>query len=67
MELRMRIEEFLRKNGKKYELRVIDKEDRGVHIEVQTLAWDGDESTQEFFVCNNILFPIEIKKENEHI
>jgi hypothetical protein len=59
----MRIEEFLRKNGKKYELRVVGKDDNGIHIEVQTLEWDGDASTQEFYVNNNILFPIEKEEE----
>lgn len=54
----MRIEEFLRKNGKKYDLRVIGEKDDKLHIEVQTTEWDGDGSTEEFLVKDNILFPI---------
>jgi len=55
----MRIEEFLRNNGKNYQLRVIGEEDDKLHIEVQTLEWDGEGSTQDFMVKDNILFPIE--------
>lgn len=56
----MRIEEFLRNNGKKYELRVIaEEQDDKLRIEVQTTEWDGDGSVQNFLVKDNILYPIE--------
>ena len=55
----MRIEEFLRTNGKKYDLRVLGEKDDKLHIQVQTLEWDGDESTKEYLVKDNLLFPIE--------
>lgn len=54
-----RIEEFLNENGRKYELRIIGKQDDKIHIVVQTLEWDGDESSQEYLVKDNLLFPIE--------
>lgn len=54
----MRIEEFLRKNGKKYNLRVINIEGDELRIEVQTLKWDGDGSTEEFIVKDNLFFPL---------
>lgn len=58
----MRIEEFLKNNGKKYELRVVGEEDDKLRIEVQTCEWDGDGSAQTFLVKDNILFPDEREK-----
>jgi hypothetical protein len=55
---KMRLEEFLRSNGKKYELRIISK-DPELRIEVETLEWDGDENTKQFIVKDNLTFPIE--------
>jgi hypothetical protein len=55
----MRIEEFLRENGRSYSLRVLGEKDDKLHIEIQTLEWDGDESTKEYLVKDNVLFPIE--------
>ena len=55
----MRIEEFLQNNGKKYVLRVLGVKEDKLHIEVQTLEWDGDESTREYLVKDNLTFPIE--------
>jgi hypothetical protein len=55
----MRIEEFLRENGKSYLLRVLGEKDDKLHIEIQILEWDGDEPTKEYLVKDNLLFPIE--------
>ena len=57
----MRIEEFLRNNGKKYDQRVVGVKNGHLYIEVQTLAWDGDESIKEFLVKDNTLLPIKGK------
>ena len=54
----LRIEEFLRNNGKSHALRVLGEKDDKLHIEIQTMQWDGDGSTQEYLVKDNILFPI---------
>jgi len=55
----MKIEEFLRKNGKKYNLRVIGEKNDKLHIEVQTLGWDGEGSIKEYLIKDGSIFPIE--------
>lgn len=54
----MRIEEFLLNNGNKYQLRVVGEKEGALQIEIQTELFDGDGSTQEYLVKENILFPI---------
>jgi hypothetical protein len=55
----MRIEEFLRNNGKFYILRVLGEKDEKLHIEIQTTEWDGEGSIREYLVKDNLTFPIE--------
>jgi hypothetical protein len=64
MELRaMRIEEFLKENGSRYNLHVLGTKDDKLHIEVQTLKWDGEGSIREYLVKDNILFSLETESE----
>jgi hypothetical protein len=57
----MRIEEFLKTGGLKYDLWVLGTEDDKIKIEIKTDKFDGDGCTQYFLVKDNMLFPIEEK------
>lgn len=59
----MRVEEFLFKNGLKYELWVLGTVEDKLHIQIKTDKFDGDGDTQEYLVKDNILFPNE-REEN---
>lgn len=53
----MKLEEFLRKWGKKYDLRV-NSDEGMLHITIQSLTIDGDDTSKEFMVKDNLVFPI---------
>ncbi len=56
---KMRIEEFLKNNGNRYDLYVIGEKDGMLQIEIHTRLYDGENSTRDFLVKDNLLFPIE--------
>ena len=57
--IKMRLEEFLRKWGTKYRLRVIEKKDGMLHITICSEEVDGDQTSRDFLVKDNLVFPIE--------
>jgi len=52
------LEEFLKKWGRNYSLRIVNKKGI-VHIIIQSLEIDGDESSQDFYVVDNRVHPID--------
>ena len=59
----MRLEEFLRQNGTRYLLYVVGEENGTLKIEIQTMLYDGGNSIVDFFVKDNLIFPIETERE----
>ena len=54
----MKLEDFLKKWGLYYSLRIVSKRGEILHINIQSQDIDGDETSQDFCVIDNHVFPI---------
>lgn len=55
----MRIEEFLKNNGTRYDLYVVGEKEGMTLIEIHTRLYDSTNSVKEYLIKDNILYPIE--------